>query len=176
MKFFVNSDEVCASNMEDQMIDFFKKKNNILFYDELLYCRTGCMYLYYFNYGKNTMYADNYICKFSWNGKTLRLMTSDAKNFLTKMSEEKFDKCEKEIENYFKNKKLENKDFYYYIDGMGLANGKTTVTIWKDKNKSIDLEINEPLDRESTEEECLKWIHGIIEEIDERIREKEEQN
>ena len=128
MKFFVNSDEVCASNMEDQMIDFFKKKNNILFYDELLYCRTGCMYLYYFNYG-NTMYADNYICKFSWNGKTLRLMTSDAKNFLTKMSEEKFDKCEKEIENYFKNKKLENKDFYYYIDGMGLANGKTTFTI-----------------------------------------------
>lgn len=59
---------------------------------------------------------------------------------------------------------------------MGLANGKTTFTIWKDKNKSIDLEINEPLDRESTEEECLKWIHGIIEEIDERIREKEEQN
>ena len=90
-------------------------------------------------------------------------MASVAKNSLAQMSEEKFDKCEKEIENYSENKKL-----HYYIDGMGLANGEITFTIWKNKNESINLEINEPLNRESTEEECLKWIHGIIEKIDEK--------
>lgn len=65
-------------------------------------------------------------------------MESNAKDALTQMSEKKFDKCDKEIENYFENKKL-----HYYINGMGLANGKTTFTLCKNKNDTpMELEIN----------------------------------